>query len=71
MRESIPDLRGLSARQAVEVLGRIGLRAEFNGDGAVARHAPAAGEAVDPGATVTVWLQRYAPPADDAEALGP
>ncbi|MYH31129.1 MAG: transpeptidase family protein [Acidobacteria bacterium] len=68
---SIPDLRGLSARQAVEVLGRIGLRAEFNGDGAVARHVPAAGEAVDPGATVTVWLQRYAPPADDAEALGP
>ena len=68
---SMPDLRGLSARQAVDLLGRIGLRAEFTGDGAVARHVPAAGEAIDPGATVAVWLQRYAPPADDAEALGP
>jgi len=37
----------------------------------VARHVPAAGEAIDPGATATVWLQRYAPPADEAEALGP
>jgi cell division protein FtsI (penicillin-binding protein 3) len=68
---SMPDLRGLSARQAVDVLGRIGLRAEFTGDGAVARHVPAAGEAVDPSATAIIWLQRYASPADDPEALGP
>ena len=67
----MPDLRGLSARQAVDVLGRIGLRAEFTGDGAVARHVPAAGEAVDPSATAIIWLQRYASPADDPEALGP
>ena len=68
---SMPDLRGLSARQVVDALGRIGLRAEFLGDGAVARHVPAAGEAVDRGTTATVWLQRYAPAADDPEALGP
>ena len=68
---SMPDLRGLSAREAVDVLGRIGLRAEFTGDGAVARHVPAAGEAVDPGATAIIWLQRYAVPDDDPEALGP
>ena len=68
---SMPDLRGLSARQAAEALGQVGLRAEFVGDGAVARHVPAAGDAVDRGATATVWLQRYAAPASDAEALGP
>ncbi len=68
---SMPDLRGLSARQAVDALGRIGLRAEFTGDGAVAGHLPAAGESVDPGATVIIRLQRYAPPVDLAESLGP
>ena len=45
----MPDLRGLSARQAMSMsVGSIGLRAEFVGDGTVARHAPAPGEAVDP-----------------------
>ena len=68
---SMPDLRGLSARQAVDVLGRSGLRAEFTGDGAVAGHVPAAGESVDSGATVIIRLQRYAPPFDAAELLGP
>ena len=66
----MPDLRGLSARQAVDVLGRIGLRAEFTGDGAVAGHVPAAGESVDPAATAIIRLQRYAPPVDAAESLG-
>ena len=68
---AMPDLRGLSARQALDVLGRLGLRAAFVGDGAVARHLPAAGAAVDAGATATLWLNRYAPAVDDPELLGP
>ena len=65
---SMPDLRGLSARQAIRILGRIGLRAEFTGDGTVARHAPAAGEAVERGATAAVWLRRHASAVGAAEA---
>lgn len=69
---AMPDLRGLSARQAVRVLGRIGLSAEFIGDGTVTRHAPAAGEAIDSSAAATIWLHRISlPVGGDAEALGP
>ena len=68
---SMPDLRGLSARQAIRVLGGNGLGAEFVGDGTVVRHVPAAGEAVEPGATATIWLQRHAAAVNDVEAPGP
>ena len=67
----LPDLRGLSARQALRALGGIGLGAEFVGDGTVVRHVPAAGEVVEPGATVTIWLHRHAARAGDIEAPGP
>ena len=67
---SMPDLRGLSARQAIQALGRIGIGAEFLGDGTVARHSPAAGEAIEPGARATIWLHRHARPVGDAEASG-
>ena len=66
----MPDLRGLSARHAVRVLGAIGLGAELVGDGTVVGHVPAAGEAVEPGATARMWLQRHATPAGDVEAPG-
>ena len=68
---AMPNLRGLSARQATRALARIGLSAEFVGDGTVARHVPSAGEVVDPGTAATIWLHRYAPPVGDAEAMGP
>ncbi len=67
----MPDLHGLSARQAVRALGAVGLNAAFVGDGTVARHRPAAGEAVEPGAAATVWLRRHAAPAGGVEAAGP
>ena len=68
---AMPDLRGLSVRQATRALARLGLSGEFVGDGTVARHAPPAGEAVDPGASATIWLHRYSPPAGAAGAMGP
>ena len=68
---TMPDLRGLSARQAVRVLGAIGLGGELVGDGTVASHVPAAGEAVEPGATATIRLHRRAKPVGDVEAPGP
>ena len=66
----MPDLRGLSAREAVDAVGRLGLRAAFVGDGAVARHEPAAGGAIEPGSFATFWLDRYAVSAPAPEAPG-
>ena len=68
---TMPDLRGLSARQAVRTLAAIGLAGELVGDGTVAGHVPAAGEAVEPGGTVTIRLHRRATPAGEVEAPGP
>ena len=54
----MPDLRGMSARQAIATLGRFGMIARVEGDGVVTRHQPPAGSAVDRGATVTLQLER-------------
>jgi len=54
----VPDLRGLSAREAVRVLTKIGLAARVNGSGIVAAQRPAAGSPVDPGAICELWLER-------------
>ena len=69
--EPMPDLRGLSARQVLRVLGGIGLGAELVGDGTVVRHVPAAGAVVEPGATATIWLDRHATTLGDVEVPGP
>ena len=54
----MPDLRGMSARQAVKTLGPFGMMAHLEGDGFVTRHQPPAGSAADRGATVTLHLER-------------
>jgi cell division protein FtsI (penicillin-binding protein 3) len=56
--QSLPDLRGLSAREALRVLTRIGLAARLNGTGMVTSQVPAAGSAVDPGVVCELWLDR-------------
>jgi cell division protein FtsI (penicillin-binding protein 3) len=56
--QDLPDLRGLSAREALRVLTRIGLAARLNGAGIVASQTPAAGSAIDPGAICELWLER-------------
>ena len=54
---TVPDLRLLPPRDAERRLDEFGLRAHFEGDGARAlSQSPAAGEAVERGASVTVWL---------------
>ena len=54
----MPDLRGMSLRQAVKTLGSFGMMAHLEGDGFVTRHQPPAGSAADRGATVTLHLER-------------
>ena len=55
----MPDLRGLSAREAMKVAGKFDLKIEFIGNGVVGRHEPLAGAEIEAGATTKVWLDRH------------
>ena len=54
----MPNLRGLSAREAVRRLGVSGLGIHVVGDGVVVRQQPSAGTEFDQGAVGTEWLER-------------
>ena len=56
---AMPDLRGLSARQAVEALGPLGASTRVTGDGFVVDQDPDPGVPVDRGAPVIVNLERH------------
>jgi cell division protein FtsI/penicillin-binding protein 2 len=55
---TVPDLRGLSAREAIQTLGRLGLIARVSGDGFVVAQEPPAGTLLDPGAVCRLVLDR-------------
>jgi cell division protein FtsI (penicillin-binding protein 3) len=57
----MPDLRGLSAREALRSLSRIGMTARLTGDGFVVEQSPAPGEALVRGEACTLTLGRRAP----------
>ena len=57
---TMPDLRGLGARQAVEVATELGLSVEISGDGFVATQMPEPGGAMTPHQTVHLELARRA-----------
>ena len=67
----MPDLRGLSAREAVESLGRLGLGARVVGDGTVARQDPPPNRIIEAGGAVRVWLDRHGVSAPVREAPAP
>lgn len=54
----VPDLRGLSAREALRELARLGLTARMQGVGVVIDQNPPAGSPLEPGATCTLVLNR-------------
>src|SRR5215471_8418679 len=56
----MPDLRGLSAREALRSLSRIGMSARLSGDGLVIEQSPAPGEALVRGDACTLKLGRRA-----------
>ena len=58
---TMPDLRGLAAREAVNVLTRLGMTARMNGSGFVFQQSPEAGEAVIEGEVSELTLVRRAP----------
>ncbi len=53
-----PDLRGLSARDALRTLARLGLTARINGAGNVARQTPEPGARIDRETAATLSLER-------------
>jgi len=53
-----PDLRGLSARDALRTLSRLGMTARLNGAGIVVRQAPEPGAPIDRETAATLWLER-------------
>jgi beta-lactam-binding protein with PASTA domain len=56
----VPDVIGLSAREAVRVLARVGMTARVSGDGVVIQQDPRAGSRFDRGTACTLTLGRVA-----------
>ena len=56
----LPDLRGLSAREALRILTKIGLTARITGNGVVSRQVPAPGAPIERGMTCELTLERAA-----------
>jgi cell division protein FtsI/penicillin-binding protein 2 len=54
----MPDVRGMSGREALRVLGAAGLIVRLSGNGTVTSQSPEAGEPVEPGAVSALQLQR-------------
>ena len=54
----VPDLRGMSARDAVRTLAQLGLASRLRGKGVVVDQTPAPGSALERGITCTLVLDR-------------
>ena len=66
----LPDFHGLSAREALRVLTKIGLTARLTGNGAVTSQVPAPGTPIEPGMAFELRLERT-PLAVASLAVGP
>jgi cell division protein FtsI (penicillin-binding protein 3) len=55
---TVPDLRGMSARDAIRRLVKLGLNARVSGDGFVVSQDPAAGAPLEPGTVCRLVLDR-------------
>lgn len=61
---TMPDLRGLGAREAIQTLSRLGLEVRIEGDGVVVGHDPAPGTVLVSGTVATAWMDRHPPIGD-------
>jgi len=61
---TVPDLHGMSAREAVRTLAKLGLRAHLSGDGFVMSQDPAAGAVLEAGAACSLVLNRWVAQSD-------
>jgi membrane peptidoglycan carboxypeptidase len=65
----VPNLHGMSAREAVRTLVKLGLTAHVSGDGFVMSQNPPAGTVLEPGAVCRLVLHRWV--ARDEQGLQP
>lgn len=64
----MPDLRGLSGREALHMVAQLGFATQLRGNGIVVEQRPAPGTAVEPGVTCQIILRRQAAaPAADVD----
>jgi cell division protein FtsI (penicillin-binding protein 3) len=68
---TVPDVRGLSAREAVRVLTQAGMEPRLSGSGVVAQQRPAAGAVIRAGQTVDLVLVRAVAQPDPERGLEP
>jgi beta-lactam-binding protein with PASTA domain len=64
---AIPDLRGLSAREAVRTLVKLGLIVHVSGDGFVVSQDPPAGSPLEAGGVCRLVLERITRHAGSAQ----
>ncbi len=65
---TVPDLHGMSARDAVRRLGQLGWTAQLSGDGFVASQDPPAGSVLEPGGVCKLVLSRQIVPGEGSGA---
>jgi membrane peptidoglycan carboxypeptidase len=63
---TVPDVRGMGAREAVRKLVKLGLNARVSGDGVVVAQFPAPGEPLEPGTICRLTLERAPRPVPEA-----
>ena len=68
---TLPDVRGLSAREATRVLHRAGVEPRLSGSGVVQRQWPAAGTVIRPGQSCDLVLVRGVAQPDPERGLEP
>jgi cell division protein FtsI (penicillin-binding protein 3) len=68
---TMPDVRGMPAREAVRLLTRAGVEARLSGSGVVSRQWPAAGAAIRPDKTCELVLVRAVAQTDAERGLEP
>ena len=64
----MPDLLGMSARDSLRALARVGLIAQLTGDGVVTDQSPPAGSLINRGARGTLRLERWPIPPTERRA---
>jgi beta-lactam-binding protein with PASTA domain len=67
---TIPDLRGLGARDAVQILARLGMSSRLIGAGVIVDQDPLPGSPIEHGAVSVLRLARQAPADVAAQATG-
>jgi hypothetical protein len=68
--DGFPDLRGLSARDAIRSLARMGLTARVHGKGVVTEQRPEPGTPLDGRTSCELWLERDAVDSARGRPLG-